>query len=302
MNFVRLRYFQKVAELQSLRRAAEVLHVSQPALTRQIQVLEREIGSDLFLRVNQRLQLTPAGQILMSRAEKILNEISTIIGDIRRLDEQKGDRLVIGAVQSTMAHVLPRAIDQVKRDFPKVRIEISGFRSSEIISRVIGGELDMGLVSSPNIDPRLQCEPIARDPFVAVVNSGHHLADQRVVTLGQVVGHPLVTFPVGFPIRDRIAAAARNRELDLSVAVELDSIEAIKGLVRAGVGITLLPLAAVLGDSMDGGLKTLGVDADDLTRELVAARRTAEPLLPSFRRLIVAIRCQFPPDCRRPPS
>jgi DNA-binding transcriptional LysR family regulator len=296
MNFARLKYFQKIAELQSLRRAAEVLNISQPALTRQIQVLEHEVGAELFLRARQRLQLTEAGRLLMSRADKVLNEVSEIITEIRRLNEAKRARLVIGAVQSTLAHVLPRAVDQLKKEFPALRIEI---RSSDIIPRVITGVLDVGLVTSPSSDPRLEIEPIAVDPFVAVVSSRHRLAAQRAVTLHELFRDPLVTFLPGFPMRDCIAAAALRRGLTLPVAAELDSIEAIKALVRAGVGITLLPHVAVLGETLEPGLKMLRVDADDMTRELVAIRRTGEASPPPLKHLVAAVRRQFPPEFQR---
>jgi LysR family transcriptional activator of glutamate synthase operon len=195
-----------------------------------------------------------------------------------------------------MAHVLPRAVDHLKKQFPTLRIEIW---SRDIIPRVIAGVLDVGLVTSPSNDPRLDIEPIAVDPFVAVVNSRHKLASQRVVTLHELFRDPLVTFPAGFPMRDFIAAAATRRTLTLPVAVELDSIEAIKELVRAGVGITLLPHVAVLGDTLETGLKMLRVDGDDLTRELVAVRRLGEASPPPVRQLITAVRRQFPPEYQR---
>jgi DNA-binding transcriptional LysR family regulator len=296
MNFARLRYFQKIAELQSLRRAAEVLNISQPALTRHIQVLEHEVGGKLFVRARQRLQLTEAGKLLMSRADKLLTEVSEIIAEIRRLNEGKKGSLLVGAVQSTMAHVLPRAIDDLKKEFPRLKIEI---RSKDVIPRVIEGVLDVGLVTSPSSDPRLEMEPIAADPFVALVSSRHRPMP-HIVTLEELFSEPLITFPPGFPTRDCIAAAAKRRALTLPVSVELDSIEAIKELVRAGAGITLLPFAAVLGDRLEPELKMLRIDADDLTRELVAVRRIGEtPQLPS-RHLIAAVRRRFPPEFQRP--
>jgi DNA-binding transcriptional LysR family regulator len=301
MNFTRLRYFQKVAELQSLRRAAELLHVSQPALSRQIQVLEREIGCKLFLRVNKRISLTPAGHVLLTRADRLLGEIASVLDEIKRLHDDRRNRLAIGAVQSTLGYVVPRAIDELRKRYPKLQIAVHGFRSSQIIERVARGEIDIGIVALPVNDPRVESEPIAIDPFVAVVSTVHPLARLRVVTLAQVLAEPLITFPRGLPIRDAIGLAAAEAGLPLPISVELESVEAIKALVRANVGVTLLPNSTMLGESLTSGLAAVRIDHPRLVREIVAVQRLAETPSPAMKDLLQAIRWLFAGEPRGGP-
>lgn len=290
MNFRRLKYFHAVAKQGSFRRAAEVLRVSQPALSRQIQIFEREIGTKLFSRAAKRVALTQAGDILFGHASRLLDEIQAVHDEIERLGDRKRNELNLGAIQSTLDHVLPRAIDRVHKHHPQLHLTVQGFRSDEIIDRVARGRLDLGLVATPVSDPRLDVQAIAEDRFVAVVSSTHRLAGAAATTLEDVLAEPLITFPRSYVIRQIIAAAAAEGNLQLEVAVELEIIEAIKALVRSNVGVSILPGVAVLGESGLGELRVVPFADAGLRREIACIRRAAEDEAPGARQLVAAIR------------
>ena len=289
MNFRRLKYFHAVARQGSFRRAASVLRISQPALSRQIQIFEREIGTRLFSRAAKRATLTPAGDILFGHSSRLLDEIEAVLEEIRRLGDRRKNELTLGAIQSTLDHVLPRAIDQVHRHYPQLHLTVQGFRSDEIIDRVARGALDLGVVATPVSDPRLDVEIIAEDRFVAVVSSTHRLAGAATTTLEDVLAEPLITFPRSYVIRQVIAAAAAAEDLRTEVAVELEIIEAIKALVRSNVGVSILPAVAVLGESGAGPLRAIPFADQRLRREIACIRRASEEQAPGARYLVAAI-------------
>ena len=289
MNFRRLKYFHAVARQGSFRRAAAVLRISQPALSRQIQIFEREIGTRLFSRAAKRATLTPAGNILFGHSSRLLDEIEAVLEEIRRLGDRKKNELTLGAIQSTLDHVLPQAIDRVHRHYPQLHLTVQGFRSDEIIDRVARGTLDLGVVATPVSDPRLDVEIIAEDRFVAVVSSTHRLAGVATTTLEDVLAEPLITFPRSYVIRQVIAAAAAAEDLKMEVAVELEIIEAIKALVRSNVGVSILPGVAVLGESSAGPLRAIPFADQGLRRDIACIRRASEEQTPGATYLVAAI-------------
>lgn len=289
MNFRRLKYFHAVARQGSFRRAAAVLRISQPALSRQIQIFEREIGTRLFSRAAKRATLTPAGNILFGHSSRLLDEIEAVLEEIRRLGDRKKNELTLGAIQSTLDHVLPQAIDRVHRHYPQLHLTVQGFRSDEIIDRVARGTLDLGVVATPVSDPRLDVEIIAEDRFVAVVSSTHRLAGVATTTLEDVLAEPLITFPRSYVIRQVIAAAAAAEDLKMEVAVELEIIEAIKALVRSNVGVSILPGVAVQGESSAGPLRAIPFADQGLRRDIACIRRASEEQTPGATYLVAAI-------------
>jgi len=272
MNFSRIRYFQAVATLQSFRRAAEVLAISQPSLSRQIKVLEHECGAPLFLRLGNRIQLTPAGELLLDRSAALLSEMDQLRKGIAGLKSGRRRHVVVGAIQSTLDHPMPAAIHIMRKRHPGLHIAVRGFQSSEIIERVSRGHLDVCIVATPVVDPRITVELIAREDYVGVVPADHPLSRERELPMSAVADEAIITFPKGYVIRDMIEAAAAQAGVRLEAAVELESIEAIKALVRHGVGISILPRSATLGSVTAAGLTFIRMSSSILMRDIVAAR------------------------------
>ena len=293
MKFNRLRYFQKVAELQSFRGAAEALNISQPALSRQIGLLEHEVGTKLFVRMHKRISLTPAGTLLFSHASHLLDEIDLVKEQIKKLAQDRDRSLSVGAVQSTCDFVIPKAINKLRREKPDVNITVHGIRSDEIVDGVARGQLDIGIVGMPVSDPRVTAEFVQRDVFKILVGKGHPLARNPEAKLEEILSEPLITFPENFAIRSMIDATAKAHGIDVSVSVELESIEAMKALVRAKAGVTILPGASLLATSDDGALVTVRISGDPLVRDIICVHRVTEALSQPENCLIRCIREVF---------
>jgi DNA-binding transcriptional LysR family regulator len=278
MNFHRLRYFRAAAEFGSLRKAAKVLDISQPSLTRQIQILEHEFKTPLFARDSKRLTITPAGTLLASRIGFILDEIESIQRDIAKLSDDRRTNMRIGAIQSTCDILVPHAIRALRARYPSVQIAVHGIRSSEIIELVGRQFLDIGIVAAPVSDPRLVQTPLARDVFRMISSRRHRYGAMTRLSLAQLEGEPFVTFPKGFALRDLVESAFNDCGLELNVVVELESIEAIKELVREGGGISLLPGSTLIGEKNRRDLTNTVIEDPQLVRDIVAIRHAGDQL------------------------
>jgi len=289
VNIVRLRYFKAAAEFLSLRKAAEALGVSQPALSRQIQILEQELKAPLFRRDHKRMTLTEAGELLLARGQPILSAIDELKSDIGAITRHRKTHIHIGAIQSTLDHLLPTAIKEFRRRYDTIQLAVTGSRSSEVVEKVGRRVLDLGIIAMPVSDPRLSVIPLDRDPFLLVAPRSHRLAQLAHATMRDVVREPLMTFPSGFPIRDLIDAAAKTAQTELSVVIELESIEAIKALVRDGAGISLLPRSTLLCASSMRDIACVAMAGPAPVREILAVRNATDPLTPAMQYLLDAI-------------
>ena len=272
MNFTRLRYFHAVAKLQSFRRAADTLGISQPSLSRQIQILEHECNAELLKRIAKRVVLTPAGEVLFARLGKLLEEMDDLHASMTSLGNEQRSRLRVGAIQSTLDYPISKTISIFQSRHPKFVVSVRGTKSSDIIEGVSRGLLDVGIIATPVADPRILVEPIIRERYFAVLPTSHALAASKRLEISDLVLERFITFPRGFVIRDMMDLAASDAEVFLPIIAEIESIEAIKSMVRSGLGISVLPGSATLGPVSAGGLCFVPVHSTRLVREIVAAR------------------------------
>ena len=204
MNFTRLRYFHSVAKMRSFRRAAEVLNISQPSLSRQVKILEHECGVELLKRDSTRIVLTPAGELLVSQIGKLLEEVNDLRAAMVNLGAAQHSRLSVGAIQSTLDHPIPAAIAVLHQQHPNLMISVRGSKSSDIIEAVSRGPLEVGIVATPVIDPRIEVELILKERYVAVLPAGHRLTKLKLIQLADIAVERFVTFPCGYLIRQMI--------------------------------------------------------------------------------------------------
>jgi DNA-binding transcriptional LysR family regulator len=286
MNLQRLRYFEAVGRHRSFRRAAEELNISQPALSRQIQVLEDEVGVDLLLRSKRRVALTPGGAHLWRRCSELLDEAAVLTKEVRQVSKVEPIPFTIGVLQSLVGSVFPQAYMALREEAGKVPLCVCGFRTTHIITGVLNGDHDVGVVSGPVTDKRLLLKSMFEDIHVAVLPKGHRL-EAPVISLQSLAdpSHPMVGWPVGYGIRDtndQVFAAAHHPIR--SYAAEVESLGAILELVRAGLGTTVVPLSAVT--PAPDGVAVCRIEDDPIVRAVISIQRVGSKLPPFSRRLI----------------
>ena len=243
-----LRYFLAVAEAGHFRRAASILHVSQPTLSHQIRQLELQMGATLFERSNPKVRLTEAGEALHRRAVTILRELADARREIAELQGLEGGQLGVGIVSTVNVAVLPEAVACFRKQHPKVSVSVRELSMENVEAELLAGRLDVGISFYANwSSERLEREPLFEDRLVAVLTSRHPLAKRCRLTLADVLRESLVLLAPGYCTRELVDQNIRALGLDRSVkpAIEINSIEGVLTTVQQTNMITLLPNAAV---------------------------------------------------------
>ncbi len=246
MEFHQLRYFVAAAEELNMTRAAERVHVSQPALSRQISALEEEIGVALFHRVKKRITLTEAGQFFLPRARKLLCDAETSVQLIR---ETYGDAvepsLRIGLQTPFLDDIVAPALRRLRRDMPSARVQLFEMEPQGQLERLNEGALDLAIVGNllEAERDRFEIRTLLRTPMEAVLPEDHPLADQEKVSLAEIAADPHISLSdAAFPGRRRfLTALFASGGREPSVVIERDSISLLIGEVASGNGVALLP-------------------------------------------------------------
>lgn len=253
----RLQVFHAVARQLSFTKAAEVLFMTQPAVTFQIKQLEEHFNTRLFDRGHGRISLTPAGEVVLEYAEKILGLSSEM--DIR-LNEMTGQirgPLLIGASTTIAEFMLPRVLGEFKAAHPNVKPRLTVGNSETIETRVAEHTLDIGLIESPSHQPNLQCELCCEDEMQVVCSQTFPLAKAAELTPQQVAEYPYVSRETGSGTREFTDQYFRSAGIDpdnLNTVMELGSPEALKGVAETGVGFVIMSKSAVTKETRLGDL------------------------------------------------
>lgn len=252
MELFRLRTFAVVAKHQSISAAAKELHLSQPAVTRQMQSLENTLGLPLLERQGRISKLTLAGETLLEHTELILQAVDNCLEQIENLRLGRTGRLSLGAGLTTIAFTLPKLIQEYKRRLPNVELSITSGTTQEILRLVLDKQVDLGFVTSPVKHPKCHVQPLFNDQIVLVSNAEHRLAGISI-SPHELAELPLILYgPSGF--RDFVINALWQAGIKPKITMELDSIEGIKRMVAVGVGHAFVPVSAVQEELAKGEL------------------------------------------------
>jgi len=249
MENFRLKVFRTVCDHLSFRRAAEELHLSQPAVTQQINALEDELSIRLLDRSGGRVALTPAGRILRKRAVEVAEIIALTQEELASLHGEHSGVLRAGASTSIAQYVLPRMLGRFKREHPRVKLQIRSGNTEEVVEWLVDGEIAIGLIEGPARHKGVHLEHFMEDELVLLYPANHPWKDREVLTIQDLKGAPFLLREQGSGTRRVMEAALEKAGLktkDLEVVMELDSTEAIISSVESGLGIGFVTRAAIL--------------------------------------------------------
>ncbi len=260
MEFRQLKTFLAIAETSNFTRAAERVHLTQAAVSAQIKLLETEIGVPLFARVNKKVFLTEAGEILVGRAEKLLQAHDETLLTLNELGSAEHGRLRIGTA-STMASndQLPTILAELKKNYPAAQVTMRRATSTEIVAQILQNDLDIGLVSLPVEASDIRAEVLQRDRLVAIVQPSHPLAHQRNISPKQLAMEPLILGEQGGNTRRLIDLFFEKSGVRPEVTMELGSMTSIKRMVEHGLGVSIVPRSSVRDEVKAGKLTALPV-------------------------------------------
>ena len=248
MSDRRLQVFHTVAGVLNFTRAAEILHMTQPAVTHQIRQLEADFNTRLFDRMNNKISLTPAGEQVLDYASRILSLYDDMHESVKQLTGDRSGLLTLGASTTIAEYMLPELLGGFRREFPDVHVSLRVANTETIVALVADSSIDLGIVEGAVEKQHLLVEDCQQDELVVIVPNDHPLATKTTVEPAELVRYPFIQREDGSGTRSVI-----NRYLDqqglhedhLQHPFELGSTEAIKGAVQAGMGISIVSAATV---------------------------------------------------------
>lgn len=244
MDWQQLEYFRVVGTLQNVSRAAEQLAMTQPALSRSIDRLERELGVSLLERVGRGVRLTRYGQAFLPHAERAL---AALADGRRELDDLTGTEertVALGFLHTLGPEYVPELVRAFKLEHPDVRFDFNQNATRVIDRQLEAGELDLCLTSGPIANPAISWERLLDEDVVLIVASGHRLAHAGEVRLRDVASEPFVAFKPGLAMRELSDELCRKAGFVPQITFESEEPITVGGFVAAGLGVALIPSVA----------------------------------------------------------
>jgi len=245
MNLRDLRYLVALAEHKHFGRAAEASFVSQPTLSTQIKKLEDELGVALVERTPRKVLLTEVGEEIARRAREVLNEVEQIKAVARRTIDPESGTLRLGLFPTLGPYLLPHVIPRVQARFPRLELLLVEEKTEIILRQLREGRLDAGILALPVHDSQLHAEPLFDEPFVLAVPAGNELATRHSLTLDDLADQSLLLLEDGHCLRDQALEVCRLAGAGERSGFRATSLETLRQMVAANVGVTLLPTLAV---------------------------------------------------------
>ncbi|MEU4312203.1 LysR family transcriptional regulator [Nocardia sp. NPDC024068] len=278
MDLKQLTALVTVAEAGSVTGAARLLHLVQPAVTRQIRSLEQELGVPLFERTRQGMRLTAAGTVLVERARRALTELERARAEIRPEPGPVTGIATLGLLESALDVVIAPLVDHMRRHQPGIRLRLLTAYSGHLQQWLDQGDVDLSLLYNLRSTPSLRVRPLLREQLWAVAPPHADLTMDRPVPLSDLVARPMVMPVAGHGLRILIDQVYARAGQTPRIAIETNSMHVQKQLVLAGSGWTILPAAGVASDVAAGSFSAAPLDDPEATRDLVLGLpRTSRP-------------------------
>jgi DNA-binding transcriptional LysR family regulator len=291
-NF-RLVVFRAVAEQHSFRKAAEELFLTQPAVSLQIKALEEDIGVQLFDRTGTRIALTEAGKVLLGYSRQVNALFAQAEHEIAALSGAHAGHLALGASSTIAQYVLPRLLGEFTREHPRVHPTMISGNTEQIVEAVEEQKIDLGLIEGPALSRDVKAEPFLEDELVLIVAAAHEWAELKSIPCSEIAAAPLLMRERGSGTRRVVELALAQKGVkakSLRIVMELDSTEAIKSAVEAGLGIGFVSRSAIAKDlRLDKSFRIVEVQGLSIKREFLlayAAGPAPQGLAQEFRRFL----------------
>jgi DNA-binding transcriptional LysR family regulator len=269
-----LRILKAIAAEGSFKRAADSLYVSQPAVSLQVQNLERSLAVPLFDRGGRRAQLTEAGHLLLEYGDRILSLCQETCRAIEDLQNLQGGTLIVGASQTTGTYLLPRMIGQFRQRYPEVAVQLHVHSTRRTAWAVANGQIDLAIIGGeipPELQESLEVAPYAEDELALIMPISHPLANTDVIARSDLYKLKFITLDSQSTIRkviDQVLTRGGIETRRLRVEMELNSIEAIKNAVQSGLGVAFSSTAAIEKELQMGVIHRARIESVEVKRTL----------------------------------
>lgn len=279
MELRQIQYFIEVAKREHVTEAANAMHVAQSAVSRQIFNLESELGVELFIREGRNVKLTPIGKMFLEHMKEAMQVIENAKREVEEFIDPERGTIRIGFPSSMANYTLPTAISAFREQFPMVKFKLIQETYHNLIDAVINGEIDLAVLGPlPKDRKKIISQVLFEEKLVALLPTDHPLANEASLNLNQLRDDQFVLFPDGFILREIVVNACKRLGFEPIVSFEGHDIDAIKGLVSAGLGVTLIPEITLI-DSIPRSTVRVPITSPEV-------RRSVGVIIPSERQLL----------------
>ncbi len=267
MDVRQLEMFRAVAEEGTFTKAADRLHVSQSAVSRQLQLLEEELRTMLFHRTGRGVTLTDSGHILLTTANRINRDMQDVVSQISQTEQLQRGVLRMGAGMTVCLYILPKLLKKFRTLYKNLDLRVAAGHNDEILRMLRANEIDLALLTLPIVAEDLEIMPVLKEEMVVVTAKGHPLTRERHVDARLLRRHPMVLFESGSNTRHVLDEFFREQQIPVNVVMETENVEIIKAMVSAGLGVTVIPYAAIAGETRGGKFDWARIRGHRLYRE-----------------------------------
>ncbi|HLB45007.1 MAG TPA: LysR family transcriptional regulator [Candidatus Limnocylindrales bacterium] len=267
MDLRQLEILQAIAETGSFTGGGRKLHVSQSAISRQVLLLEEELGEPLFLRVGRKVRMTPAGESLVQLGQRVFQDVRETVGAITdRTGELRGTLRLSGGM-TVCLYVFPTLLKHLKRVHPGLDIRLTVATAGRSVEEIRAGRVDAGLLTLPVEESDLVTVPVMREELLVIAPPGHALARRRRLALGDLAGQPFVLFEPGSATRRIIDRLFATENIEPTVVMDTENVEIIKAMVKTGLGIGIVPYQSIAREVQLGQFFCARIEGHELARE-----------------------------------
>lgn len=275
MVLTQLKTFVRIVDAGGITRAAEQLGVTQPAVTKQLRALEAELGTDLILRKGRRLVATPTGELLYHYSQRILNLVDQAVEAVQEATQPGQGEIRVGAVSTVAVATLPEMLSRFTRAFAGVRVRVQIGEIQEMLDGVLRGDLALSVVTVPIAHAQVDSIPLFADPVRLVAAPSRARAIAAPLTLAALSDLEFISYQTPSRFRSFVDGVLEQHGVIPRVMMEFNSHEVVKGMVKTGLGVAMVPDSVVREDLQKGNLVALEVpDLPPITRttSLVVAK------------------------------
>jgi DNA-binding transcriptional LysR family regulator len=301
-----LEILQAIAETGSFTACGRKLHVSQSAISRQILLLEEELGEPLFLRVGRQVRMTAAAENLVQLGQRVFQDVRETVGAITDRTRALRGTLRLAGGMTVCLYVFPPLLKHLRRVHPALDVRLTVATASQSVAAIRSGRVDAGLLTLPVEESDLVAMPVLREELLVITTPAHPLARRKRIAARDLDGLPFVLFETGSATRLVIDRFFLTEQIAPNVVMDTENVEIIKAMVKTGLGIGIVPYQSVAREVRAGQLFCTRIEGHELVRETgwVYARANRTPrviheLLQAFQFVRGKLRLAPPPGRRR---
>lgn len=275
MDLKQLEYFVAVVERGSFSRAAAALNLAQPSISRQVALLEQELGQRLLERTGRGVTPTQAGQALLAHARVMLNAAAQALFEIKEMSDEPAGKVVVGLPNRVASGLCVPLVREFRERLPNAMLSVVEGLSLSLREGLLAGRIDVGVLFDPPPTPLLSYEPLMRERLLLVTPAGYRLPER--VALASLAGFPLILPAAPNPIRSLVDAVLLPRKINLNIVAEVGAVHTALTVVEEGMACSILPESALNLSARRGKVQAAPIGPPAMWNSLVLAMPTARP-------------------------